>query len=104
MLPNSKELTADKEKYLNADNDASKKLFKHIRTEIIAKAQLTTLIQLTRVLTESIKQTGLEINTSTKKNLGRKIEMQFRTSLEMFQNEKGKATVVPIPFPKKNWQ
>ena len=34
-------------------------------------------MQLTYVLTKSIKQTGLEINTSTKKNLRRKIEMQF---------------------------
>ena len=94
----------DEEKYLNAENDASEKLFKYIRTEIIAKTELTTLIQLTRVLTESTKRTGLEINTSTKKNLGRKIEKQFSTSLEMFQNAKGKVMVVPIPFPKKNWQ
>ena len=40
------------------------------------------LMQLTRVVAESTKQTGLEINTSTKKNLGGKIGMQFSTSLE----------------------
>ena len=52
-------------------------------------------MQLTYVLTKSIKQTGLEINTSTKKNLRRKIEMQFSISLEMFQNSKGKVVVIP---------
>ena len=52
-------------------------------------------MQLTYVLTKSIKQTGLEINTSTKKNLRRKIEMQFSISLEMFQNDKGKVVVIP---------
>ena len=51
-------------------------------------------MQLTYVLTKSIKQTGLEINTSTKKNLRRKIEMQFSISLEMFQNDKGKVVVI----------
>ena len=84
----------DEEKYLNAENDAFKK-FKYICNEIIAKAELTTLMQLTYVLTKSIKQTGLEINTSTKKNLRRKIEMQFSISLEMFQNDKGKVVVIP---------
>ena len=74
----------DEKKYINAENDGFEKLFKCIRTEIIAKAQLTTLTQLTHVVTESIIQTGLQINTSTKKNLGRKIEIQFSTSLEMF--------------------
>ena len=57
----------DKEKYLNAENGAFKKLFKYIRTKIIAKAELATLMQLTRVVTESIKQTGLEINTPRKR-------------------------------------
>ena len=52
-------------------------------------------MQLTYVLTKSIKQTGLEINTSTKKNLRRKIKMQFSISLEMFQNDKGKVVVIP---------
>ena len=52
-------------------------------------------MQLTYVLTKSIKQTGLELNTSTKKNLRRKIEMQFSISLEMFQNDKGKVVVIP---------
>ena len=52
-------------------------------------------MQLTYVLTKSIKQTGLEINTSAKKNLRRKIEMQFSISLEMFQNDKGKVVVIP---------
>ena len=52
-------------------------------------------MQLTYVLTKSIKQTGLEINTATKKNLRRKIEMQFSISLEMFQNDKGKVVVIP---------
>ena len=74
----------DEKKYINAENDGFEKLFKYIRTEIIAKAQLTTLMQLTRGVIESIIQTGLQINTSTKKNLGRKIEIQFSTSLEMF--------------------
>ena len=74
----------DEKKYINAENDGFENLFKCIRTEIIAKAQLTTLTQLTHVVTESIIQTGLQINTSKKKNLGRKIEIQFSTSLEMF--------------------
>ena len=74
----------DEKKYINAENDGFEKLFKYIRTEIIAKAQLTTLMQLTRGVIESIIQTGLQINTSTKKNLGRKIEIQFSTSLEIF--------------------
>ena len=52
-------------------------------------------MQLTYVLTKSIKQTGLEINTSAKKNLRRKTEMQFSISLEMFQNDKGKVVVIP---------
>ena len=66
-----------------------------IRNEIIAKAELAMLMQLTRVVTESIKQTGLEINTCTKRYLSRKIEMPFIASLEMFQNNKGKVVVAP---------
>ena len=45
----------NEEKYLNAKNYAFKKLFKYICTEIIAKTELTTLTQPTRVATESIK-------------------------------------------------
>ena len=71
-------------------NNAFKKLFKYIHTEIIL-----ILMQLTRTVTESIKHTGLEINTSMKKNLKRKSEMQFSTSLEIFQSNKGKVVVVP---------
>ena len=57
----------DEEKYLNAENGVFKKLFTYIRTKIIAKAELATLMQLTRVVTESTKQTGLEINTPRKR-------------------------------------
>ena len=66
-----------------------------IRSEIFAKTELAMLMQLTRVVTESIKQTGLEINTCTKSYLSRKIEMPFIASLEMFQNKKGKVVVAP---------
>ena len=101
LSPNSKELTVDEEKYLNAEDDAFKRSFKYICTEIIAKAELTTLMQLTRVATGSIKQTWLEINTSAKKNLRRKIEMQFSTSLEMLQKDKRKVVVVPNTVSKE---
>lgn len=43
------------------EKDATKKLFKYIRTEMIAKAELTTVKLLTCVVTEMIKQTGLKI-------------------------------------------
>ena len=90
----------NEEKYLNAKNYAFKKLFKYICTEIIAKTELTTLTQPTRVATESITQTRLEINTSTKKNRRRKIEMQFSSTLEKFQNDKGKVVAVANTVPK----
>ena len=66
-----------------------------ISTEIFAKAELAMLMQLSLVATESIKQTGLDINTCRKKYLSRKIEMPLIASLEMFQNNKGKVVVVP---------
>ena len=52
--------------------------------KLLQKLSWLRLTQLTHVVTESIIQTGLQINTSKKKNLGRKIEIQFSTSLEMF--------------------
>ena len=48
-------------------NDAFEKIFEYIHTDIIAKAELNMLMQLFRVVIESIKQTGLEINIFTKK-------------------------------------
>lgn len=77
-------------------------LFKYVCTEIIGKVELTTLMQLTRVVTESIKQTLLEINSYTKKDLRRKTEMQFRPRWKFFKNEKWWLSLIPIP--KKNWQ
>ena len=95
LSPNSKELTVNEEDYLNVKNDKFKKSFKYIRSEIIAKAELATLMQLTHVATESRKQSGLEINVSMKKNLRRKIKIQFSASLEIFHKDKGNMVVVP---------
>ena len=85
----------NEEDCLNVKNDEFKKSFKYIRSEIIAKAELTTLMQLTHVVTESRKLSGLEINASVKKNLRRKIKIQFSASLEIFENDKGNMVVVP---------
>ena len=85
-------------------NDAFKKIFEYIHTDIIAKAELNMLMQLFRVVIESIKQTGLEINTFTKKNLRRKTDMQFSTSWKCFRTTKERWWLSLIPFPKKNWQ
>ena len=49
----------NEEDCLNVKNDEFKKSFKYIRSEIIAKAELTTLMQLTHVVTESRKLSGL---------------------------------------------
>ena len=95
LSPNSKELTVNEEDYLNVKNDKFKKSFKYIRSEIIAKAELATLMQLTHVATESRKQSGLEINVSMKKNLRRKIKIQFSASVEIFHKDKGNMVVVP---------
>ena len=85
----------NEEDYLNVKNDKFKNSFKYIRSETIAKAELATLMQLTHVATESRKQSGLEINVSMKKNLRRKIKIQFSASLEIFQKDKGNMVVVP---------
>ena len=47
----------DEEKYLNAVSEAFKYVYsnKYIRTEIIAKAELVTLMQLNRVVTERVR-------------------------------------------------
>ena len=57
LSPNSKELFVDEEKYLNAVSEAFKYVYsnKYIRTEIIAKAELVTLMQLNRVVTERVR-------------------------------------------------
>eukprot|EP00794_Sanderia_malayensis_P020769 gene20769-22792_t len=73
------------------------KLFHYIRNEVIAKEQVTTLVDLTLKLVQYLREAGLQqILDSTKKHLRRKLENEFGSAVTMFPNDSGRIIFLPL--------
>ena len=75
---------------------AYEQLYLYIRSELIPKALIATMTELTAKLILLMKSFGInEVKESVKKHIRRKLENEFGDTLHFIQNDKGKLIVYP---------
>ena len=95
--PMSIEKDEQEDEYCIKEALSLEKLFHYIRNEVIAKEQVTTLVDLTSKLVQFLREAGLQqILDSTKKHLKRKLVSEFRSAISMFPNERGRIIFLPV--------
>ena len=95
--PKSAEKDEEEDEYCTKEAIAIEELFRYIRNEVIAKEQVTTLVDLTSKLTQFLREAGLQkIRDSTKKHLRRTLESEFRSAIRMFPNENCRIIFLPV--------
>lgn len=76
--------------------DAFSDLFHFIRTDVLDSQVVITVIKLTKKLESFLQTRGPEkLRESTTKDLRRKLESEFGSTLDIFPDEKGKLLVMP---------
>ena len=75
---------------------AYEQLYLYIRSELIPKALIANMTELTAKLIMLMKSFGInEVKESVKKHIRRKLENEFGDTLHFIQNDKGKLIVYP---------
>ena len=82
--------------YLNAEQDAYNMLFTYIREVIFLNPRVFTITEITEQLVSYMNGLGIdEVKPSTKKHMRRKLEGEFKDSINIFPDQYGKLIVVP---------
>jgi len=74
-------------------DEAYNSLFNYIRSDIIPNKMIVLITSLTAKLNSFLKSE--EISDSMKKNIRRRLEREFKDSLHIFPDEKGRLLMVP---------
>lgn len=87
--------SASSDEEMDAEYDAFSDLFEYIRAVVLDKQKVVSMTDLAKELELSVqsKREG-KLKESSKKHIRRKIEAEFGSTLEIFQNDKGKLLVM----------
>lgn len=82
--------------YADVEDDAYQMLFANIRDELFPNPRVLTMVELTASLVLYMKTHGMEeVQASTKKHIGRKLQGELKESLLISPDDTGKLLVIP---------